>query len=234
MGNASDTACTDLSIHCLANGTSNSLWFDIIDRKWRCVEPSACCPFEYSQNVITCDEDSECVIDCAEESCHWSIINATHANSLMLRCGKDDECKLSKVHCPNDGSCNVECSGKQSCKFMELKGERLSSLSIGCESRSSCQLMSVNASVEGGNVEILCRSEWACANSKFLINASEGVDVGSEEGKLLKIECQGRYSCEGVEVSCPYRNEHSCLLRCGDDDSSCGGVHVFGVKGYEF
>ena len=127
--NASPTACTDLSIHCL-DGSSNTFWFDIIDSKWRCVEASTCCPFEYTQNEIVCNEASECIIDCNQQSCHWSIINATEAKSLSLLCGNEDSCKLSAVYCPSNGDadgCNIECNARESCKFMNVSSQQLGS-----------------------------------------------------------------------------------------------------------
>merc|ERR1712228_206429 len=230
--NSSHSACTNLKFFCL-DGTNNTLWFDLIDLEWRCVKESVCCPFKDSQKQhrLVCDDESDCVIDCNVQSCHWSIIDAVNAKSLNLFCRSEEHCIYTAVYCPNNNAaiCNIECAGKQSCKFMNVSSLQLNSLNIACDSRSSCQQMTVNVKLNG-NANIICRNEWSCANSKFLINgASDG------RNKYLKLQCDGRYSCEGIQFYCPYRNEASCLLQCADDDGSCNGVHIIqSNRDYEF
>eukprot|EP01084_Bolivina_argentea_P089210 161004_1 len=227
--NYSDTSCQDINIHCLDN-TSNKLWFDTIDNIWKCFYKSNCCPFKHEHTIIKC-EHGKCVINCDEyNGCNWGVINAENAKSLTVICNKRDQCKLTTVYCPtgDNANCNIICNGKESCRFMNVSSPVLAKLDLQCNQRSSCQDMYVNITVNS-DVSIECNDQWSCANARFYI---KGVELNGIQN-VVRYLCKGKYSCEGIDMYCAYGYNGSCLLRCSDHDSSCGGVHIFAAENYQ-
>eukprot|EP01083_Nonionella_stella_P272227 922970_1 len=175
---------------------------------------------------ITCDVDTECVIDCDayKSGCNAQTISGSNAKSLVINCNDDNGCNETNVYCPTDKNsrCDVKCVNKDSCYLTQIHGDEYNLINVDCIAPNAC----VNTTIAAPNaneINLLCMASNACqhvdvdATYTSMVNvicswnqtgtACDNIHViATHSRSAINIECDGDATCKQLFIDAEYAN----------------------------
>eukprot|EP01084_Bolivina_argentea_P276643 472069_1 len=187
--------CLNVDLLCLDTGLNTNYEWMSQPNRYECIELDNCCPdvMKASVNIIQCNVNENCVINCTEIGCEYkTIINGSLASSLTVTCNMLHECQYNDIYCPNNGDCIVNCLGQSSCRFMELFPETVTSLRINCVGSYSCKNMDIRDYIVIGNTDVMCFGVQSCYLMDIIVDTT---------GDYFKLYCtDGKQDCRHMDV----------------------------------
>eukprot|EP01083_Nonionella_stella_P282279 960577_1 len=212
--------CSSFDSFCIDSGSTTAVYYTPTFNQSYC-EDYDCCPITDYKPNLTCEDDSDCVINCTaindpfDIQCLRATIDARNANSLTLLCGTFEGCMCAKVTCPV-GNCTVICSGDitdNACENLAINASLSTNTNIQC--LGGCEWMKVYAT-NNVDVNVLCTGH--CGGSEFYLANTPTVHV----------VCNGDNSCGfkgNFRTEFYVENTINADIVC-DSTGSCHGMIV--------
>eukprot|EP01083_Nonionella_stella_P157909 513240_1 len=222
------SGCTGYS-----DATVNKWGIEVIDGQDTCLarsEPSAsgiaaiaiCCQINTEvlyfdcrtkqclYEVMLCENDRDCVVDCAYD------------NGDTTK-GNDEACQNAFVSCGSNAKCEVLCDGNESCDRLRIDGTRATELIVRCNDHiESCGYIFIMCPVDGHctiiadnvNKNVLYGAEISTVNGLNDVTLNTSTSLASD----VDVRCgsQYEYICQ-VQRSSPHNT-------CQSGDTECGSV----------
>eukprot|EP01083_Nonionella_stella_P304834 1061012_1 len=239
--------CSSFDSFCIDSGSTTAVYYTPTFNQSYC-EDYDCCPITDYKPNLTCEDDSDCVINCTaindpfDIQCLRATIDARNANSLTLLCGTFEGCMWAKVTCPV-GNCTVICSGDitdNACENLAINASLSTNTNIQC--LGGCEWMKVYAT-NNVDVDILCTgycrgSEFYLANTATVHIVCNGDNSCATMGSFrtefyvestgnTDIVCDSAESCWDMVVKAMGSDNINVDCRATSGLASCEDLHLY-------
>eukprot|EP01084_Bolivina_argentea_P027448 51023_1 len=206
---------------------------------------------------IPCAANQDCVMDCNSyaNGCSGSIINATKATSLTLKCQSltaqndfNGGCQFSEIYCPttSNSACNIQCLDYYGCYSSKIYVSQSTNLNIQCMAEEGSCLQTEIYANYAQNVSISCYGSGELSETSSAPCQHLNV-FGNHIMDQLHIQCIDDYSCNGLNVESTYahnvnifargnyalksayiyaQNVNSMTIFCGSEENEYGCNHL--------
>eukprot|EP01084_Bolivina_argentea_P221136 374620_1 len=199
--NCSITSCEDLLFHCVSENEYTSVTSPQGMITYECY--GKCCP---PVDMILCDAETDCVVDCTTQSCTAHFINASLVTSLVTVICSQDNCQETYILCPlnSEAECIIECVGESACKHIGIHAGDSRSLELKCNGYRSCDQAHIYCPSSDHNV---CSIQ--CSDDRFSCHTVTIYVDGSFVSDYLNIDCpipryinQTTAACDALGLDC--------------------------------